>query len=46
LKKDCWSWKNKEGDKQEGNKEENVVSNKSKDDALILSLDMLMIHGF
>ena len=28
-KKDCWTRKNNEGDKPEGNKEENVVSNKS-----------------
>lgn len=39
MKKDCWSQKNKEGDKKEGSKEANVVSNKSDEDALILSLD-------
>ena len=39
LKKDCWSRKNKEGDRKEGSKEANVVSNKSDEDALILSLD-------
>jgi hypothetical protein len=38
LKKDYWSQKNKRN-KQEGNKEENVVSNKFDKDALILSLD-------
>ena len=39
TKKDCWTQKNNEGDKLEGNKEANVVSNKSDDDALILSLE-------
>ena len=38
-KKDCWTQKKNEGDKQEGNKEENVVSNKSEKDALVLSLE-------
>lgn len=37
-KKDCWSQKNNEGDKLEGNKEENVVSNKFEEDVLLLSL--------
>jgi hypothetical protein len=39
LEKDCWSQKNKGGDKQEGNKEANVVINNFDEDALILSLD-------
>jgi hypothetical protein len=39
LKKDFWSWKIKEGYKQKGNKEKNVVINKSNEDALIISLD-------
>ena len=38
-KKYCWTQKNNEGDKQEGNKEENVASNKSKEDSLLLSLE-------
>ena len=38
-KKDCWTQKNNEGDKIEGNKKENVVSNKSKEDALLRSLE-------
>ena len=37
-KKDCWTQKNNEGDKLEGNKEGNLVSNKSKEDILLLSL--------
>ena len=38
-KKYCWTQKNNEGEKQDGNKETNVVSNKSKEDALFLSLE-------
>ena len=38
-KKDCWTQKNNEGDKLEGNKEENVISKKSKEDSLLLSLE-------
>ena len=37
-KKDCWTRKNNEGDKPKGNKEANVVSNKSEEDDLLLSL--------
>ena len=33
-KKDCWTRKNNEGDKLEGNKKAYVVSNKSEEDAL------------
>ena len=40
-KKDCWNRKNNEGDKLEGTKEENVVSNKSEEDALLLSLEII-----
>ena len=32
-KKDCWNQKKNEGDKPDGDKEENVVSNKSNEDA-------------
>ena len=39
-KKDCWtSQNNNEGDKQDGNKEENVVSKKFEEDALLFSLE-------
>ena len=38
-KKDCWNRKKNEGDKPDGDKEENVVSNKSEEDALLLSLE-------
>ena len=38
-KKDCWTQKKNEGDKLDGDKEENMVSNKSKEDALLLSLE-------
>ena len=38
-KKDCWTRKSNEGDKPEGNKETNMVSNKSKEDALLMSLE-------
>ena len=37
--KDCWTRKNNEGDKLEGNKETNVVSNKSEEDVFLLSLE-------
>ena len=40
-KKYCWTLKNNEGDKLEGNKEKNVISNKSEEDALILSLESI-----
>ena len=38
-KKDCWNQKKNEGDKLDGDKEANVVSNKSDEDALLLSLE-------
>ena len=38
-KKDCWNQKKNEGDKVDGDKETNVVSNKSEEDALLLSLE-------
>ena len=38
-KKDCWTRKNNEGDKLEGNKEANVVSNKYEEDVFLLSLE-------
>ena len=38
-KKDFWTQKNNKRDKPKGDKEENVVSNKSKVDALLLSLE-------
>ena len=38
-KKDYWNWKKKEGDKLDGDKEANVVSKKSKEDAFLLSLE-------
>ena len=37
-KKYCRTQKNNEGDKKKGNKEKNLVSNKSTEDALLLSL--------
>ena len=37
--KDCWNQKKNEGDKPDGDKEANVVSNKSNEDALLLSLE-------
>ena len=37
-KKDCWNLKKNEGDKPDGDKEANVVSKKSDEDALLLSL--------
>ena len=37
-KKDFWTRKKNEGEKKDGNKEENVVSNKSEEDAFLLSL--------
>ena len=40
-KKDCWTQKNNEGDKQDGNKEENVISSKLEEDALLLSLESI-----
>ena len=38
-KKDCWNRKKNEGDKPDGDKEANVVSNKSEEDAFLLSLE-------
>ena len=38
-KKDCWNQKKNEGDKLDGEKEANVVSNKSDEDSLLLSLE-------
>ena len=38
-KKDCWNRKKNEGDKPDGDKEANVVSKKSDEDALLLSLE-------
>ncbi|MDF3681009.1 hypothetical protein P3S38_28955, partial [Enterobacter hormaechei] len=38
-KKDCWNRKKNEGDKLDGDKEANVISKKSKEDALLLSLE-------
>lgn len=38
-KKDCWSQKKNEEDKSYGDKEANVVSKKSEEDALLLSLE-------
>lgn len=38
-KKDFWTQKKEEGEKQDGNNEANVVSNKSEEDALLLSLE-------
>ena len=40
-KKYCWTQKDNEGDKLEGNKEANVVSNKFEEDALLLSLESI-----
>ena len=40
-KKYCWTRKKNEGDKLEGNMEENVVSNKSEEDGLLLSLESI-----
>ena len=40
-KKDCWTQKNNEGDKLEENKEENVISNKFEEDALLLPLESI-----
>ena len=37
--KDCWNRKKNEGDKPDGDKEANVVSNESDEDALLLSLE-------
>ena len=39
MKKYCWTRKKNEGDKPEGNKEANVVSNKSEENSLLLSLE-------
>ena len=38
-KKDCWTRKKNETDKPDADKEANVVSNKSDEDALLLSLE-------
>ena len=38
-KKDCWNQKKNEGDKPNGDKEENVVSNKLEEDSFLLSLE-------
>ena len=38
-KKDCWNRKKNEGDKLDGDKEANVLSNKSEEGALLLSLE-------
>lgn len=39
LKKDCWSWKNKEGDKNESDSKEANIASNTLQDALILCLD-------
>ena len=44
LKKDCWSQKKQGDGNDDDSKEANVASNDLQD-ALILCLDMLMIHG-
>ena len=38
-KKDCWNRKKNEIDKPDGDKEANVISNKSNEDAFLLSLE-------
>ena len=43
---DCWNQKKNEGDKPDGDKEANVVSKKSDEDALLLSLESVDDHGF
>ena len=40
-KKDCWTWKNNEGEKKDGKKEANVVSNKFEEDSFLLSLEII-----